>query len=279
MAQELEIITTPTYEWLAENVKTCRTRLVIGSPYVNDAVKEIMGLVKEDLPRTLVTRTDLRDFAVGASNLATLCSLSKNGVDVRTLLNIHAKVYVIDNSMALVTSANATYSGLHRNRECGLATRNPSIVKQLATSLLSGLGAETPPRRMSSKDLEALCDSLDYLRVTMPKQVDSESTGESSSFGEAEFKITDAERLLGGFRGWQRLTLRGVLQMPERYFHIDEIYMKCAPIAAKEYPQNRHVLAKLRQQLQQLRNLGIVEFVDNRGRYKRLLEMEDNDLT
>lgn len=274
MAQELEIVTTPTFEWLAENIKTCRSRLVIGSPYINGGLKQVMNLINEDVPRTLVTRTDLRDFAVGASNLLTLCSLSREGVDVRTLSDIHAKVYVVDDSVALVTSANATFSGLHRNRECGLATRNPLMARRLAESVLSGFGAERPPRRMSLKDLEGLHDSLESVKVTMPALTKFEHQRDSDSFGEAEFKITDMTKLLQGFSGWPRLTLRGVLQMLDSFFRMDDIFEACASDAAKEYPKNRHVHAKLRQQLQNLREHGIVEFVDNRGRYKRLLEGE-----
>ncbi|MBE6823326.1 MAG: hypothetical protein E7518_09565 [Ruminococcaceae bacterium] len=35
------------------------------------------------------------------------------------------------------------------------------------------------------------------------------------------------------------------------------------------HPNNNHIRAKIRQQLQVLRNDGIIEFVDNAGTYKK----------
>ena len=275
ISQGLEVVTTPTFEWLEDKLKACRNSLIIGSPYVNGGLGQLMSLVKKDLPRTLVTRTDLRDFAVGASNLATICSLSEEGVDVRTLSDIHAKVYVVDESMALVTSANATYSGLYRSRECGLATRDPDVARYLASFILSGLGSEKPPRKMSIRDLRDLHNSLEAIKVNVPERMNHEYQGEGESFGEAVFSFNDMEKMLDGFRGWSKLTLHGVMRMPDSNFVLDDVYNACAAAAAKEYPKNRNVSAKLRQQLQHLRDLGIVEFVDNQGRYRRLISLEE----
>lgn len=144
---ELEIVTTPTLNWLTERAKGCRSRLLIGCPYVNNA---IIGLTKEasqDVSRILVTKTDLRDFAIGASNLDSLCALARDGVAIHSLTNLHAKIYVFDDSSALVTSANATYGGMYRNLECGLGTNDSRVAGRLAESLLSGLGSSKPPQR------------------------------------------------------------------------------------------------------------------------------------
>jgi hypothetical protein len=40
----LEIVTTPTLDWLVEHAKDCRVRLLIGCPYVSNA---IIGLTQE----------------------------------------------------------------------------------------------------------------------------------------------------------------------------------------------------------------------------------------
>ena len=65
----MEIVTTPTIEWLARSAKQCTKRLLMVSPYVNDGVLEITGLVTPDVKLTLVTSIDLRDCAMGSSNL------------------------------------------------------------------------------------------------------------------------------------------------------------------------------------------------------------------
>jgi len=50
---------------------------------------------------------------------------------------------------------------------------------------------------------------------------------------------------------------------------MDDVLVACAPLAVERYPDNRHVREKLRQQMQRLRDLGLVLFL-GRGRYERL---------
>ena len=62
------------------------------------------------------------DFRMGMSSLDALCAFAEEGARVYSLNNLHAKIYVFDESTALVTSANVTQAGLRSNLECGLAT-------------------------------------------------------------------------------------------------------------------------------------------------------------
>jgi type II restriction enzyme len=56
---------------------------------------------------------------------------------------------------------------------------------------------------------------------------------------------------------------------PGQDFTLDEVY-RHEPHFSRLYPNNRHRLQKLRQTLQHLRDQGVLEFVDDQGRYKRL---------
>ena len=264
-----QVIITPTFDWLSAQAKACRSRLLVGSPYVNDGIINLTNLVSKDISRTLVTRTDLRDFALGASNLDTLCNLANDGIVIRSLSNLHAKMYIFDRSSALVTSANATFSGLYRNFECGLATDDRRVVRQLARSLLSGLGADRPPRKMRFEELESLHIPLRAIKASLP-QPSAVTPTDMASPAKPTFSISDIETLVRGFKGWLRLTLDGVLAMPKGGFRLPDLVNECGSVAAKRYPKNLHVEAKLRQQLQRLRDVGIVEFVSP-GRYRRTM--------
>lgn len=265
----MDVVTTPTFEWLTEYASGCSFRMLIGSPYVNNGVIKLTDMVPKEVSRTLVTRTDLRDFAVGSSNLDTLCALAAEGVAIRSLNSLHAKVYVFDDTSALVTSANATTSGMWRNLECGIGTQDKRIVKRLARSLLSGFGAESPPRRIDQEELESLYVHLEVIKASLPEPPRMPSRDNASAVN-AAFTIRDREKLLEGFKGWQKLTLEGVLDMPAIGFRLDDLSRVCGPKAVARYPRNRHVDAKLRQQLQILRDIGIVEFV-RPGHYRRTM--------
>ena len=240
--------------------------MLVGSPYVNNGIIGLTDLLPKEASRTLVTRTDLRDFAVGSSSLDTLYALEKDGVSIRSLSNLHTKLYIFDDAVALVTSANATRSGLWRNHECGLATTDRRTVRSLARSLLRGLGAEVTPWLVKREDLEDMYIQLETIQVTVPKLTRIPAQPPSKP----TFTISDRERFVGRFKGWQQLTVGGVLQMPESGFRLEDLLAICGPKAAKRYPRNQHVPAKLRQQLQFLRDKGVVEFVSP-GFYRRTM--------
>ena len=67
-------------------------------------------------------------------------------------------------------------------------------------------------------------------------------------------------------RGWAALTLKFVRDLAKPEFTLSEIYAKEAEFSAV-YPRNLHVREKIRQQLQVLRDLGILKF-KARGNYE-----------
>ncbi len=68
-------------------------------------------------------------------------------------------------------------------------------------------------------------------------------------------------------RGWATLTLRVIRSLNRSEFSLADVYAK-EPLFTAFYPRNNNVRAKIRQQLQVLRDLGYIEF---RGSGKYLL--------
>lgn len=69
-------------------------------------------------------------------------------------------------------------------------------------------------------------------------------------------------------RGWTLLTLRIVRGLGKSSFRLSDMYAREGEFA-KAYPENRHVRDKIRQQLQILRDLGVLAF-EERGEYRLL---------
>lgn len=69
-------------------------------------------------------------------------------------------------------------------------------------------------------------------------------------------------------RGWTTLTLSTVRSLSKENFSLSDLYERERVFEAA-YPQNRNVRPKIRQQLQVLRDLGLVRF-DGRGTYTLL---------
>ena len=68
-------------------------------------------------------------------------------------------------------------------------------------------------------------------------------------------------------RGWLLDVLSCVNATPETDFSLDEIYRFEEALKLK-HPENHHIRAKIRQQLQVLRDKGFLEFT-SRGRYRK----------
>lgn len=269
-AGSLQVVTTPTFDRLAEYAQSCTRRMLVSSPYVNNGIKDLTSMVSPGVSRILITRTDLRDFAVGSSSLDTLCSLASEGVVIRSVSNLHAKVYIFDDAAALVTSANATTAGMWRNLECGLSTDDRCVVKQLTESLLSGFGLGAKPRSMKQRELEALYAPVEDIKVSLPERgrgIPPDSALEVP----ATFSIKDTGEFLGRFSGWKRLVLESVLEMPEDTITLRNLYGICVIKANERFPGNSNMEAQVRRQLQELTAIGIVERV-KRGYYRLTME-------
>lgn len=268
-SQVLDFVTTPTEDWIRESLKTCRSRLLVASPYVNDAFTQLLSEAPPTVKTTLVTKTDLRDFVMGSSNLETLCNLANQGVRVLSLTGLHAKVYVFDRSRALITSANATWSGLRRNREFGVAVSERSAVSKVVRLVMAGLGADGPPKNQSATALSLLRPHVEALRSSLPPIPPVKVPDTSEAFQDVPFHLADDE-FVSSFSGWIGLTLNFVLSLPDDSFTLGEVYAGFTRIAERRYPRNQNISAKIRQQLQQLRQLGLVEFLGN-GEYRRTI--------
>lgn len=70
-----------------------------------------------------------------------------------------------------------------------------------------------------------------------------------------------------GSRGWLLNVLKCVEQIRTREFSLDQVYAFEGRLSGL-YPMNKHVRHKIRQQLQILRDNGLLEFL-GRGRYRR----------
>jgi type II restriction enzyme len=84
-------------------------------------------------------------------------------------------------------------------------------------------------------------------------------------------RLRPLEKLQVEKRGWTLDVLQAVQSLGKMEFTLAEVYAHAGSLA-KLHPQNRHVQPKIRQQLQMLRDMGLLEFV-GRGCYRLSLTM------
>lgn len=88
----------------------------------------------------------------------------------------------------------------------------------------------------------------------------------SSDFQVRQLIVVPGRFLVEEARGWLAVTMGLVRRLRKDQFSLDDLY--AFELEAKAaFPRNAHVKAKLRQQLQRLRDLGWLEF-EARGKYR-----------
>jgi hypothetical protein len=255
-----QFITTPTARWIEKSVRSCKDRFLVSSPYVGTFLPSVSTRMRSSVRKTLLTRADLRDFAVGASDIDAVCELARQGALVQSVPALHAKVYVFDDRLALVTSANATNGGMRRNWECGVTIEEPARIQELAELVACGFRSPSPPEVWTLAELESLRAPVRLLRKELIP-LRRMSDAERSPVAAIKLRRSSRRHFLAAFSGWLRLTLEAVLAQPEDDFSLDDVFGTCVPLIAARFPDNRYPRPKVRQQLQRLRDLGLVEFL------------------
>ena len=106
---------------LAGFVREAQSEALIISPYVTGVASGIFRpLLERGVDCKLITRLKPMDFLQGASSMETLSELIEAGVKVKSLLGLHAKVYLFYYKRGVVTSANLTGGGF-QNIEWGVS--------------------------------------------------------------------------------------------------------------------------------------------------------------
>jgi hypothetical protein len=262
------IVISPTHNWLIRALEECTDSLSVSSPYVGSYLSKTVSQLDTGVALTLLTRTTLADFASHASDLDAVRALASRAGGILSLSSLHAKVYVVGKKRALITSANSTFSGMHRNRECGFEVTKRTDVESLDAFIKTGFGSSPMPQRWTADDLDELRLPVELLRTAIPR-VATLRGQRIEALLRIKLPRRQYRELIHGFSGWLRLTLEGVSHIPSGVFTMNEVMASCAPLAAVRFPENRHVREKLRQQMQRLRDLGLVLFLGN-GRYERL---------
>jgi hypothetical protein len=262
------IVVTPTDKWLKTALTKCNKSFSVSSPYIGDYLGKAVSNLDSNVSITLITRTLLTDFASNASNLDAVRGLAARAGGILSLSSLHAKVYVIDSKRALITSANATFSGMYRNRECGFEITRRKDVNSLHKFIETGFGTVPKPQLWSIEDLDELREPVEQLRAALPRvALLREQAIEAPP--RVRLQPKQYHRLVESFSGWLQLTMEGISRIPSDTFTMNEVLAACVPLAVSRYPDNRHVREKLRQQMQRLRDLGLVLFLGH-GRYERL---------
>jgi len=154
-----------------------RNDIIISSPYVtergtNFVLANLRQEVKAKIKLRILTNLSPVNICQGSTDPVALklLALALPHFTLLHLPKLHAKVYVVDQKIAIVTSANLTAGGLEHNYEYGIKISELLIVKEIAQDIISysDLGAMISPQ-----NLDNYSHIADRLRNTYKKQQNS----------------------------------------------------------------------------------------------------------
>lgn len=130
---------SPIQPHLAHLIENCQSKLIISSPYIKTAAAHWLLQVK---PSSLdhvqvLTNLSLENILSKSLDLGALRILANGfaNVSITSLPSLHAKVFIADEKIAFVTSANFTNGGLRTNYEYGVILQNRAEVQTIVQDM------------------------------------------------------------------------------------------------------------------------------------------------
>lgn len=122
-------------------VSKTRKELFISSPFINVAGVKILSSsiqTKSSIRMSLVTNLTTQNIINGITEPEALLELYKrfNQVKISSLGRLHAKVYLIDDEIGIITSSNLTRGGLVSNFEYGVLIDDKDIISTIKEDIL-----------------------------------------------------------------------------------------------------------------------------------------------
>lgn len=266
----IEIIKSPWEDVFIGLLKEARTSVYLASPFIKRQTAEL--IVKNSSPGVdlrYINSFKLSIFHRGASDLEALSILKDGDFREKNVHNLHAKFFIFDDS-AVITSGNLTPGGLRNNLEYGLLVKGEAVREIKRDYLEIFDGSEYP--EITSDVIRKAGEILASVPKDKQKKI---KVDERSLFEEILNDENIEERFDGGVESiranltsWKRDVFDCLLQLDKDVFSIDEVYSFEKKLKDL-HPGNRNIQPKIRQQLQYLRDIGLVEFI-RPGLYKKL---------
>ena len=119
-----------------------KKELVLSSPYINESgVNIFLDSIydKSKVKVNILTNLSTKNIVDNVTQPTALLKIY-NGfreINISSLAKLHAKVYIIDGALAMITSANLTYSGIKNNFEYGVVIENSKVVRLVKKDILN----------------------------------------------------------------------------------------------------------------------------------------------
>ena len=261
---EIELIKSPWEDVLLDLVEQTEESLRITSPYIkSNPVQKMISAKGDDVSIECITSFKLMNFYRKSSDLEALNVILDNNGIIRNHQPLHSKIYVFDNTQAIITSGNLTYGGLNSNYEYGVLIKdknNVSSVIQDFYEIFNGGRTGIITTENIEKAGQIIQDT--------PREKGIKFKPLQHEDDENDILDVGLSPIVENLTGWKLEVFNCLESIENQTFDLSEAY-EFENVLSDKHPDNHNIKDKIRQQLQYLRDLGLIEFKD-RGLYRKL---------
>ena len=275
MDKDIELIESPWIDRFTDLIKNTNESFLFTSPFIKlSTVNLLLKNRKRDIEVKGITSFKLRSFERKASDLEALKTLLKiDKVKLRNFPKLHSKIYIFDSNTAVVSSANLTQGGLRRNFELGVLLKEEPIIKELKL-LVEGLMTDSKTADITEdiiKDSKSILESIPETKKELPfdyNKIEKELFGYEDSKEDSIFQ-SGSKPIMKGLKSWKKDVFECLTEINKEVFNLGDVYQFEEKLSYL-HPENKNIQPKIRQQLQILRDMGLLEFTTGEGEYRKL---------
>ncbi|GBE00100.1 type-2 restriction enzyme DpnI [bacterium BMS3Abin07] len=273
LLDRIKILKSPWKSDFIRLVKGARKSIHLASPYIKkDIALLIVDHANPNIKINYLNSFKLSNFYRGASDLEAIEILHNNNVNLKSYHQLHAKVFIFDGKKSVVTSGNLTSGGLLHNYEYGLLVDDAELSSKITDDYQNIFRDKELTGRIT---IDVINKASQILRSVPKERKTRFQLEDKELFKRVPVEEIDADKYEGGvdsiranLKGWEKDVFDVLNEINLDIFKLKDVY-KYEDRLKSLHPRNRYVKDKIRQQLQVLRDLGLLQFLGG-GVYRKL---------
>lgn len=260
----MRLLKTPWKSEFLSLVNESESKIRITSPFIKENIcNDILKTKKECTNIELITSFKLMNLYSGALDIKGIGALiNNNNTTVKNYSSLHAKIYIFDDKKAIITSSNLTNGGLVNNFEYGVLIKEKNVVYEIINDFET-LFNDVNTGTIKNTDIDTVQKILAQIQNSEKKEFPHFSLE-----SESDLVLTNVKNISNSLNGWQKEVFLSADKIDKQVFDLNDMYFYENEFS-RIYPKNKNIKDKIRQQLQVLRDLSLIEFLGN-GIYKKL---------
>lgn len=248
----MQIIKNPWDELFKELVQSAKEKIYCSSPFIKwNVARIIIDNKNKNIDCKILTKFTLPNVRWGWLDLDAIQVLIDNNISIKNISNLHAKIFIFDSNV-IITSANLTNWWLINNLEYWILLKD---WKEIENDFLNYFNDKNY-NLIKEKDIFKLKDIVSGL----PEY----KNFENNDLDWNEVFLEDINIVKSKLSNWNLLTYNCINEIWKKIFTTSDINRFANRFNWKT-PENT-----IRRNLQELRDLWLLEFVDYRWTYKKL---------